>query len=80
MLTYLCSLGAKTYLIFGGCVLVILALYACYLPETAGRTFAEIQEMYEAKVPVRQWKKYQTSPESKEARVVDQFEASDLKA
>lgn len=74
------SLGAKTYLIFGGCVLVILALYTLYLPETAGRTFAEIQEMYEARVPPRKWKGYQTSPESKEAKVVDHIEASDVKA
>lgn len=80
MLTHTYSLGAKTYLIFGGCVLVILAVYTCFLPETKGRTFAEIQEMYEARVPVTKWKKYQTSPESKEAKIVDHLEASDVKA
>lgn len=65
------GLGSKTYLVFGGCVLVVLVLYSCFLPETAGRTFAEIQEMYEAKVPVTKWKTYQTSAESKEAKVVE---------
>lgn len=65
------NLGSKTYLIFGACVLIILILYSIFLPETAGRTFAEIQEMYEAKVPVRKMKKYQTSAESKQAKVVE---------
>jgi MFS family permease len=64
------NLGAKTYLVFGGCVCFILAFYYLYLPETAGRTFAEIDEMYEQKVPVRKWKKYQTSAASKQAVVV----------
>lgn len=71
------NLGSKTYLVFAGCVAIIMVLYFFNLPETAGRTFAEIQEMYEAKVPVTKWKKYQTSAESKEAKVVDKADLAE---
>jgi MFS family permease len=64
------NLGAKTYLVFGGCVVFILIFYYMFLPETAGRTFAEIDEMYEQKVPVRKWKKYETSAAARQAVVV----------
>ncbi|KAL6248662.1 hypothetical protein RBB50_004917 [Rhinocladiella similis] len=64
------NLGAKTYLVFGGCVVCILVFYYLFLPETAGRTFAEIDEMYEQKVPVRKWRKYQTSAAARQAVVV----------
>jgi MFS family permease len=64
------NLGAKTYLVFGGCVVCILIFYYLFLPETAGRTFAEIDEMYAQKVPIRKWKKYETSAEARQAVVV----------
>lgn len=64
------GLGAKTYLVFGGCVSIVLVVYYFFLPETAGRTFAEIDEMYEQKVPARQWGKYQTSAVARQAVVV----------
>ena len=41
------------------------------LPETAKRTFAEIDEMYESGIPMRKWRSYQTSPETKLAKVVN---------
>lgn len=54
------------------CIIVFVYFF---LPETAKRTFAEIDEMYEAnragKLPMRKWKQYETSPESKLAEVVD---------
>jgi MFS family permease len=64
------NLGAKTYLVFGGCVFFILVFYYLFLPETAGRTFAEIDEMYEQKISPRKWRKYQTSAAAQQARVV----------
>ena len=64
------NLGAKTYLVFGCCVAIVLAFYYFFLPETAGRTFAEIDEMYENKVSPRKWKKYKTSAASRQAVVV----------
>jgi len=64
------GLGAKTYLVFGGCVAIILLVYYFFLPETAGRTFAEIDELYALKVPARKWKGYQTSASACQAVVV----------
>jgi sugar porter (SP) family MFS transporter len=66
------NLGAKAYLVFGGCVLIVLVVYYLFLPETAGRTFAEIDEMYAQKVPVREWKNYQTSAIARQAVVVSE--------
>ena len=48
------NLGAKTYLVFAGCMAIWLVLTYFCLPETAGRTFAEIDRMYTAKIPM--WK------------------------
>jgi hypothetical protein len=64
------NLGAKTYLVFGGIVAIILAFYYVYLPETSGRTFAEINEMYEQKIPARKWKGHKTSAEHQETKVM----------
>ncbi|KAF4556996.1 Sugar (and other) transporter-like protein 57 [Elsinoe fawcettii] len=40
------DLGAKTYLLFGGCMAVITVVYYLYLPETARLSFREIDQMY----------------------------------
>lgn len=64
------NLGAKTYLVFGGIVLVIFVVYYIFLPESAGRTFAEIDEMYENKVSPRKFKSYKTSAVNQQAKVV----------
>ncbi|KAL2788061.1 general substrate transporter [Aspergillus keveii] len=59
------NLGAKTYLVFAGCmVCVLIFVYFC-MPETKGRTFAEIDEMYDAKIPMWKWRDYQTSTAAK---------------
>ncbi|KAH8431249.1 uncharacterized protein LDX57_008911 [Aspergillus melleus] len=55
------GLGARAYLIFAGCMACILVFTYFFMPETKDRTFAEINEMYEAKVPARKWRQYQTS-------------------
>lgn len=73
------NLGAKTYLVFGGCVVCILIFYYLFLPETAGRTFAEIDEMYAQKVPVRKWTKYETSAASRQAVVIQDAALHDQK-
>ncbi|KAJ5675924.1 hypothetical protein N7462_008821 [Penicillium macrosclerotiorum] len=59
------NLGAKTYLIFAGCMAAIIVFMYFFMPETRGRTFAEIDEMYAAKVPAWKWRSYQTSLESR---------------
>lgn len=40
------NLGAKPFHIFGGCMFVTVIWSCFYLPETANRTLAEIDEMY----------------------------------
>ncbi|OQD88460.1 hypothetical protein PENSOL_c072G03311 [Penicillium solitum] len=57
------NLGAKTYLIFAGCMAGIIVFFYFFMPETRGRTFAEIDEMYAAKIPMWKWRSYQTSDE-----------------
>ncbi|KAL9931277.1 hypothetical protein V8E36_009884 [Tilletia maclaganii] len=51
------ALGAKTYLVFGACT--VATLIWCYfdLPETKGRSYAEIDELYERGIPKRHWAK-----------------------
>ncbi|KAH6675974.1 MFS transporter [Halenospora varia] len=53
------NLGAKAFLIFGGCMVVIMIFIYFYLPETKGRALDEIDEMYTAGVPMRKWSHYQ---------------------
>ena len=50
------NLGPKTYLIFAGWMLFALTLTYLYLPETKGRSAAELDELFEAKVPARKFK------------------------
>jgi hypothetical protein len=59
------NLGAKTYLVFAGCMAGIIVFMYFLMPETRGRTFAEIDEMYAAKVPVWKWRSYRTSIEAR---------------
>ncbi|KDN43549.1 hypothetical protein K437DRAFT_257444 [Tilletiaria anomala UBC 951] len=49
------GLGAKTYMIFGAMNVVFVLLAYVYLPETAGRTPREIEELYRSGLPKRAW-------------------------
>ncbi|KAK7702694.1 hypothetical protein SLS57_011245 [Botryosphaeria dothidea] len=62
------GLGAKTYLIFAGCMVGIILFVFFLMPETKGRTFAEIDEIYDAGVPMWRWKDYQTTTDAKAAK------------
>ncbi|SJX66101.1 related to monosaccharide transporter [Sporisorium reilianum f. sp. reilianum] len=53
------NLAAKAYLIFGGCMLVITILAFFLLPETRGRTFFEIDQLYTHRIPAWRWSKYE---------------------
>lgn len=59
------GLGAKTYLVFAGCMALIIGFVWLCMPETRGRTFAEIDEIYEAGVPAWRWRSYVTSVEAR---------------
>ncbi|CDK29497.1 unnamed protein product [Kuraishia capsulata CBS 1993] len=54
------NMGSKINFIFAG--LCFLAIFVFYFiqPETAGRSFEEIDEMYDKNIPPRQWKSYKT--------------------
>jgi hypothetical protein len=57
------NLQAKVTFIFGGfCVLFNVYLYFHH-PETKGRSFEELDEMFAKKVPARQFKTYVTAAE-----------------
>ncbi|KAJ5293792.1 hypothetical protein N7508_008613 [Penicillium antarcticum] len=58
------NLGAKVTFIFGGlCVISLVYLWFCQ-PETASRTYAELDEMFVNEVPARKFKAYQTDAEA----------------
>lgn len=50
------NLGAKVYLIFAGCMLVCLVFTFFYFPEVKGRTPAEVDEMFQDRLPARKFK------------------------
>lgn len=50
------NLGAKIYLMFAGCMLVHFLIAFFAFPELKGRTAAEIDEMFEARLPARKFK------------------------
>ena len=58
------NLGAKVSFIFGGlCVLCLVYLWF-FQPETTGRTYAELDEMFMNKVSARKFKQYKTDAEA----------------
>lgn len=65
------DLGAKMYLVFAGCMVGIIAFVYFLMPETKNRTFAEIDEMYDAKIPMWKWSTYETSTTAKTARKIE---------
>ena len=52
------NLGAKVAFIFGGCSTLCLVYLWFELPETAGRTYKELDEMFIKKIPARCFKSY----------------------
>lgn len=74
------DLGAKSYLIFGGCMFVITILAFFLLPETRGRTFFEIDQLYANRVPAWRWSKYEFSRSSDSSESVSLHPESDTHA
>jgi hypothetical protein len=50
------NLGAKAFLVFGGCMFLTIIWAYFFLPETKNRTLGEIDEMYEAGIAMRKWR------------------------
>lgn len=59
------NLGAKTTFIFACLVLLASVLVWVYVPETTGRSFEELDEMFIKRVPARKFKTYRTEVESR---------------
>ena len=51
------NLGGKIAFIFGGVLVFAFAFAWFFIPETKGRTYAEIDELWSRDVPARWWKK-----------------------
>ncbi|CAI7656290.1 unnamed protein product [Penicillium bialowiezense] len=58
------NLGAKVSFIFGGLATLCLVYLWFYQPETAARTYAELDEMFVKKIPARKFKRYQTDAQT----------------
>lgn len=58
------NLGGKLGFIFGGLAVLCLVYLWIYQPETAGRTYEELDEMFAAKVPARKFKSHRTDAEA----------------
>ena len=54
------NMGGTINFIFAGCCVAALVFFYLYLPETAGRSYDEIDEIYKAGIPPRKWKEYKT--------------------
>lgn len=52
------NLGAKTSFIFGGLGIFCLVYIWFYQPETSGRTYDELDEMFTKHIPARNFKSY----------------------
>lgn len=50
------DLGAKTYLIFAAAMFTFLIVAYFYYPEIKGRSAAELDEMFAARIPAREFK------------------------
>lgn len=58
------NLGGRLGFIFGGLAVICLVYLWFYQPETAGRTYEELDEMFYKKVPARSFKTYRTEAET----------------
>ncbi|KAI1848052.1 hypothetical protein JX266_006165 [Neoarthrinium moseri] len=63
------NLGAKVAFIFGGLAVFSLVYLFIYQPETAGRSYQELDEMFTKKVPARQFKSFRTESQEQNAQL-----------
>uniref|UniRef100_A0A8H7NII4 Major facilitator superfamily (MFS) profile domain-containing protein n=1 Tax=Bionectria ochroleuca TaxID=29856 RepID=A0A8H7NII4_BIOOC len=74
------NLSAKVSFIFGGFAILSLVFLWFWLPETANRTYEELDEMFTKKVPARKFKDFKTDTqafgETAKADQMDEVEES----
>ena len=61
------NLGGEVGFIFGGLSFICIAFLWWYQPETKGRSYEELDEMFMKRVPARQFAGYRTDAETMEA-------------
>lgn len=54
------NMGSSINFIFAGCAFALIFFFYFFLPETAGRSYEEVDELFKAEIPARKWKKYVT--------------------
>ncbi|KAM5351789.1 hypothetical protein ACJ41O_004512 [Fusarium nematophilum] len=69
------NLGAKVAFIFGGLAVLSLVFLWFFLPETAKRTYEELDEMFMKNVPARQFKAYKPDAQANGEAVKTAYEA-----
>ncbi|KAF4978528.1 hypothetical protein FZEAL_5100 [Fusarium zealandicum] len=62
------NLGAKVSFIFGAMAIISVVFLWFYMPESAGRSYEELDEMFMKKVPARKFKTFKTEAEEKSGR------------
>ncbi|KAL3493465.1 general substrate transporter [Aspergillus germanicus] len=72
------NLGAKVMFIFGGLSVICLVYLWFYQPETAGRTYGELDEMFMKGVPPRKFKSYQSDAQAMGMAVKEGREERDV--
>lgn len=60
------NLGGKVGFIFGGMAIPCFIFLWCFQPETAGRSYEELDELFMRKVPARAFRSYKTDAGAKE--------------
>ncbi|OQU97498.1 hypothetical protein CLAIMM_03423 [Cladophialophora immunda] len=68
------NLGGKVAFVFGGPSFLCLCYLWYFQPETSGRTYEELDEMFAKRVPARQFKNYKPDAQAKGEVVKDNVE------
>ncbi|KAG7833886.1 hypothetical protein KL943_003182 [Ogataea angusta] len=71
------NMGSKINFIFTGCSFLSIFVFYFYLPETAGRSFEEIDEMFALKIPARQWKQWRTKKQDESDRYLKELKITE---
>ncbi|OJJ44590.1 hypothetical protein ASPZODRAFT_160680 [Penicilliopsis zonata CBS 506.65] len=66
------NLGAKTTFVYGGLSVLCLIYLYFYQPETSGRTYEELDEMFIDRVPARKFRNHVTNVERRMQRLAEQ--------
>jgi SP family general alpha glucoside:H+ symporter-like MFS transporter len=69
------NLGARTTFIFGGLSVISLVYLWWYQPETSGRSYEELDEMFMKRISTKAFKSYRPEAETKGQEVARRLSA-----